>query len=48
MAVTRPAWAAYLDDHSGLPGPRGNTSLATAVARVADEGLIDELLESGG
>ena len=47
-ALSRPAWAAYLDDHSGLPGPRGNTSLATAVARVADEDLIDELLESGG
>lgn len=38
---------AYLDEHSGLPGPRANTALVSAVARIADVPLIRELVESG-
>lgn len=38
---------AYLEEHSGLPGPRANTTLACAVAGMADGPLIRELLDSG-
>ncbi|QCQ90250.1 HEAT repeat domain-containing protein [Rhodococcus sp. SGAir0479] len=38
------AWAAFLTDHSGLPGPRANTDLALAVAEVADTATIERLL----
>lgn len=41
-------WPAYLDAHSGLPGPRANLTLVDAVARVADEAAIDELERDGG
>ena len=40
-------WPAYLDDHSGLPGPRGNIELALAVADLASPELDDELIASG-
>ncbi|GAB3146994.1 hypothetical protein GCM10027058_05240 [Microbacterium neimengense] len=33
-------WATLLDTNSGLPGPRANTSLATAFAVVADESAL--------
>ena len=39
-------WREILDANSGLPGPRANTSLAIALASVADPDLIDQLLAS--
>lgn len=39
-----PDWPAYLGEHSGLPGPRGNIELALAVAEEADADLLDALL----
>jgi hypothetical protein len=42
----RSAWPSILDTNSGLPGPRANTSLAIALAAVADPDLIDQLLAS--
>jgi hypothetical protein len=41
------AWPAYLDEHSGLPGPRGNLELATVVADLGDRALFDALIASG-
>jgi hypothetical protein len=41
------AWPAYLDEHSGLPGPRGNIELAVAVAELASPELDDALIASG-
>lgn len=46
LALDRGSWPAYLDEHSGLPGPRANTALATAFAEVADASLVDELAAS--
>lgn len=46
LEVDPPARLAYVNTHSGLPGPRANTSLLVAVARVADESLIRALLDS--
>lgn len=43
----RSAWPAYLDAHSGLPGPRANTQLAMAVADLGDGAMFDELIASG-
>lgn len=40
-------WAAYLTDHSGLPGPRGNIELGLAVAEEASPDQIDALIASG-
>jgi len=40
-------WGSYLDEHSGLPGPRGNIELALAYADVAAPALGDELIASG-
>lgn len=45
--VDRAEWPDFLDSHSGLPGPRANTSLAIALSAMADQQLIDELLHSG-
>lgn len=39
-------WPAFLDQHSGLPGPRSNLELAVAAATSASESLIDELADS--
>jgi hypothetical protein len=48
LAALEPAtWPAYLDEHSGLPGPRGNLELAAAVADVGDTALFDDLIASG-
>lgn len=41
-------WAAYLDTHSGLPGPRANLELVVAVALLADTPAIAALLADGG
>jgi hypothetical protein len=45
--LERAAWPAYLDEHSGLPGPRGNIELAVAVADLGDPELFDELIAGG-
>ncbi len=37
-------WDAYLSTNSGLPGPRGNLTLADAVAEVGDEAIFRHLL----
>ena len=41
-------WAAFLTEHSGLPGPRANLSLVDAVARCADAEVIGALLRDDG
>jgi hypothetical protein len=43
----RSAWPAYLAQHSGLPGPRGNLELIAAVADLGDRELFDELVATG-
>jgi hypothetical protein len=45
--LDRRRWPAFMDEHSGLPGPRGNIELALAVADVGDDELFDELIASG-
>lgn len=45
--VGRERWPELVDANSGLPGPRANTSLATALSNVADRPLIEEFLDSG-
>jgi hypothetical protein len=45
--LERTAWPGYLDEHSGLPGPRGNIELAVAVADLGDPQLFDELIAGG-
>lgn len=37
-------WVAYLSEHSGLPGPRGNIELAQGFADEADPALVEEVL----
>jgi len=37
---------AYLAEHSGLPGPRGNLELAQAVGEEADPATLEELARS--
>jgi len=41
-------WPAYLNQRSGLPGPRANIELIAVVARAADPDTIEELLADGG
>lgn len=43
-ALPQRAWADYLTEHSGLPGPRGNIELALAVAEEASAGTLDSLI----
>jgi hypothetical protein len=43
----RQAWPAYLTEHSGLPGPRGNLELIAAVADVGDRATFEELIGTG-
>ena len=38
------SWPAYLDEHSGLPGPRGNIELAVALAESSGVKLAGLLL----
>ena len=45
-ALPQPGWAAFLTEHSGLPGPRGNIELAQAVADEGDLGCFDEFIAS--
>jgi hypothetical protein len=40
------AWAEFLTEHSGLPGPRGNIELGQAFADEADERQVDEALST--
>jgi HEAT repeat protein len=44
LAVHR--WPAYLSEHSGLPGPRGNLELIEAVADLGDRATFDQLIAS--
>jgi hypothetical protein len=44
--LDRRRWPAFLDEHSGLPGPRGNIELALTVADLGDDDLFDELIAS--
>lgn len=44
----RSEWLHYLNDHSGLPGPRANLTLVDAVIEVADRSFADELMANGG
>lgn len=41
-------WPAFLDEHSGLPGPRANLALVDAVAGSATMATIDALIADGG
>ncbi len=45
-ALPRPRWPRYLDEHSGLPGPRANTELALAFGALADPADIDRVIDS--
>ncbi|HEU5038466.1 MAG TPA: HEAT repeat domain-containing protein [Nocardioides sp.] len=47
QALDPAAWPDYLDEHSGLPGPRGNVELALAAAELASPELDDALIASG-
>lgn len=47
MLRSRSSWPEFLDEHSGLPGPRANIDLAVALAEAADAELIESLLDSG-
>lgn len=40
-------WPAYLTEHSGLPGPRGNTELAIAFAELTDEAVAHRMIDTG-
>lgn len=42
-----PRWPAYLRQHSGLPGPRGNIELGQAAADEGDAATFDRLIQSG-
>lgn len=44
--LARSRWPAYLSEHSGLPGPRGNLELIQAVADVGDRVMFDRLIAS--
>jgi len=39
-------WTAFLDAHSGLPGPRGNLELIQAAAEAGDAAWFEELVAS--
>jgi hypothetical protein len=45
--LDRDAWPAYLTEHSGLPGPRGNIELGQAVADTGDRETFDALIATG-
>jgi len=46
-ARPRDAWPAYLREHSGLPGPRGNIELGQAVADLGDRQVFDDFIATG-
>lgn len=41
-------WPGYLEQHSGLPGPRANLELLDVVARTATPEAVAALLDHGG
>ncbi|TQK27869.1 hypothetical protein FBY28_0831 [Arthrobacter sp. SLBN-53] len=45
-ALPRTSWPRYLDEHSGLPGPRANTELALAFGALADQEDVDRVVDS--
>lgn len=47
-ALAPSAWVAYLSEHSGLPGPRANTTLVAAAAEAADTAVLAELERDDG
>ena len=47
LELSRSERPAYLDAHSGLPGPRGNIELALAVADLDDPAMDEDLIASG-
>lgn len=46
LELDRSRWGEYLDQNSGLPGPRANLTLASVVAELADADLTEQLLAS--
>jgi hypothetical protein len=42
--LRKPDWPTYLQQHSGLPGPRGNIELAQAVAEEADSASLEAFI----
>ena len=46
LELDRSRWGEYLDQNSGLPGPRANLTLAAVVAELADADLAEQLLAS--
>ncbi len=48
LRETPPAqWAELLDQNSGLPGPRANLELVSALTPLAEQPMIETLLSSG-
>ncbi|MFN8194200.1 MAG: HEAT repeat domain-containing protein [Nocardioidaceae bacterium] len=47
-ALPRADWLAFLHQHSGLPGPRGNIELGQAFAEEAGETEVEAALACGG
>lgn len=47
VRLDRSSWPAFLDAHSGLPGPRGNIELAMALAELTDAEMVEALIDSG-
>ncbi|PHP52063.1 HEAT repeat domain-containing protein [Actinomyces ruminis] len=47
-ALEAAEWPAYLNQRSGLPGPRANIELIAVVARAADPSVIEVLLADDG
>lgn len=43
-ALDSARWPAFLTEHSGLPGPRGNLELGQALAEEADSATLEGLL----
>ena len=48
QAIDRSAWPGFLEEHSGLPGPRANLTLLDAVLTLADAEVIEVLGADGG
>lgn len=46
--IDRADWARFLNEHSGLPGPRANLALVDAAISVCDETVVALLEEDGG
>jgi len=46
LKLDRSRWGEYLDQNSGLPGPRANLTLAAVVAELVDAALMEQFLES--